>query len=169
MIGIDTTFLIDLEITDSPRHEGALKLFNKWQLEKHSVLAIYSHSFLEFEHVITDSKRFNAPLTTEQAIERIWFWLDRERIKIIFPTEVSLKRALLWSNMFKLGRKRIQDTHMAAAFAEAGVSELWTANPTDFEIFETFDLVDYPKSEKKGNAKLSAKDLIELKNEGRKY
>ena len=143
MIGIDTTFLIDLEITDSPRHEGALKLFNKWQQEKHSVLAIYSQSFLEFEHVITDSKRFNSPLTTEQAIERIWFWLDQERIKIIFSTEVSLKRALLWSNMFKLGRKRIQDTHMAAAFAEAGVSELWTANHSDFEIFETFDLVEY--------------------------
>ena len=145
MIGIDTTFLIDLEITDSPRHEGALKLFNKWQQEKHSVLAIYSQSFLEFEHVITDSKRFNSPLTTEQAIERIWFWLDQERIKIIFSTEVSLKRALLWSNMFKLGRKRIQDTHMAAAFAEAGVSELWTANPGDFEIFEIFDLVGYSK------------------------
>ena len=169
MIGIDTTFLIDLEITDSPRHEGALKLFDKWQKEKHSVLAIYSHSFLEFEHVITDSKRFNTPLTTEQAIERIWFWLDQERIKVIFPTEVSLKRALLWSNMFKLGRKRIQDTHMAAAFAEAGVSELWIANPSDFEIFETFDLVDYSKSEKKDFKKLSAKDIKELINEGRKY
>ena len=169
MIGIDTTFLIDLEITDSPRHEGALKLFNKWQQEKHSVLAIYFHSFLEFEHVITDSKRFNTPLTPEQAIERIWFWLDQERIKVIFPTEVSLKRALLWSNMFKLGRERIQDTHMAAAFAEAGVSELWTANPADFEIFETFDLVDYSKSEKKDFKKLSAKDIKELINEGRKY
>ena len=45
--------------------------------------------------------------------------------------------------MYKLGRKRILNTHMAAAYAEAGVSELWTANPKDFEIFETFDLVDY--------------------------
>ncbi|MBP5465411.1 MAG: hypothetical protein J6Y13_09605 [Treponema sp.] len=45
--------------------------------------------------------------------------------------------------MHRLGRKRIQDTHMAAAFAEAGVTELWTANPADFTIFEMFDLVDY--------------------------
>ena len=143
MIGIDTTFLIDLEIADSPRHEAALKLFNKWLEEKHSVLAIYNHTFLEFQHVITDSKRFNTPLTMEEAIERSWFWIDQERIQIIYPTESSLKRALLWCNMYKLGRKRIQDTHMAAAFAEAGVSELWTANPADFEILETFDLVDY--------------------------
>lgn len=143
MIGIDTTFLIDLEIADSPRHQAALKLFNKWLSEKHSVLAIYNQTFLEFQHVITDSKRFNSPLTMENAVEQSWFWIDQERIKIIYPTESSLKRALLWCNMYKLGRKRIQNTHMAAAFAEAGVSELWTANPADFEIFETFDLVDY--------------------------
>lgn len=143
MIGIDTTFLIDLEIIDSPRHKGALKLFKKWQKEKHSVLAIFNQSFLEFQHVITDSRRFFSPLSMEQAVERTWFWLDQERTKIIYPSENSLKRALLWTNMFKLGRKRIQDTHIAAAFAEADVTELWTANPSDFEIFESFDLIDY--------------------------
>ena len=104
---------------------------------------IYNHSFLEFQHVITDARRFNSPLSMEKAVERTWFWIDHERIKIIYPTENSLKRALLWCNMFSLGRKRIQDTHMAAAFAEAGVSELWTANPSDFEILEAFDIVDY--------------------------
>ena len=143
MTGIDTTFLIDLEIADSPRHEGALRLFEKWRAEKHSVLAIFNQTFLEFQHVITDGKRFNTPLSMEQAIERTWFWIDQERIKVIYPDDNSLKRSLLWMTMYKLGRKRIQDTHMAAAYAEAGVSELWTANPKDFEIFETFDLVDY--------------------------
>ena len=143
MTGIDTTFLIDLEIADSPRHEGALRLFEKWRAEKHSILAIFNQTFLEFQHVITDGKRFNTPLSMEQAIERTWFWIDQERIKVIYPDDNSLKRSLLWMNMYKLGRKRIQDTHMAAAYAEAGVSELWTANPKDFEIFETFDLVDY--------------------------
>ena len=145
MIGIDTTFLIDLEISDSPRHEGAVRLFEKWMAEKHSVLAIFNQSFLEFQHVITDSKRFNSPLTMEQAIERTWFWIDQERVKIIYPDETSLKRALLWTNLHKLGRKRIQDTHLAAAFVENCVTELWTANPSDFEIFEAFDLVDYTR------------------------
>ncbi|MBP5251648.1 MAG: hypothetical protein J6Z17_04450 [Treponema sp.] len=107
------------------------------------MLAIFNQSFLEFQHVITDSRRFFSPLSMEQAVERTWFWLDQERIKIIYPSENSFKRALLWTNMFKLGRKRIQDTHIAAAFAEAGVTELWTANPSDFEIFESFDLIDY--------------------------
>ncbi len=103
----------------------------------------FLQSFLEFQHVITDTKRFNSSLSMEQAIERSWCWLDQDRIRIIYPNENSLKRALLWTNMFHLGRKRIQDTHMAAAFAEPGVSELWTANPSDFEILNCFDLVDY--------------------------
>ena len=95
MIGVDTTWLIDLEITDSPRHEGALQLFEKWRSQKNSMLAIYYQSFLEFQHVVTDSKRFNSPLTMEQALERCWFWIDQERIKIIYPGETSLKRSQL--------------------------------------------------------------------------
>lgn len=35
--------------------------------ENHSVLAIYNQTFLEFQHVITDTKRFNSSLTMEQA------------------------------------------------------------------------------------------------------
>lgn len=143
MTGVDTTWLIDLEITDSPRHEGALQLFEKWRSQKNSMLAIYYQSFLEFQHVVTDSKRFNSPLTMEQALERCWFWIDQERIKIIYPGETSLKRSQLWMSMYKLGRKHIQDTHMAAAFLESCVTQIFTANPADFEIFEAFDLVNY--------------------------
>ena len=143
MTGVDTTWLIDLEITDSPRHEGALQLFEKWRSQKNSMLAIYYQSFLEFQHVVTDSKRFNSPLTMEQALERCWFWIDQERIKIIYPGETSLKRSQLWMSMYKLGRKRIQDTHMAAVFLESCVTQIFTANPADFEIFEAFDLVNY--------------------------
>lgn len=142
MTGIDTTWLIDLEITDSPRHESALRLFEEWKAS-HSQLAMYHQSFLEFQHVVTDSRRFNSPLTMEQALERTWFWIDQERIKIIYPSETSLKRAQLWLAMYKLGRKRLQDTHMAAAFVESGVSRIFTANAPDFEIFEAFDLVRY--------------------------
>ena len=107
------------------------------------MLAIYYQSFLEFQHVVTDSKRFNSPLTMEQALERCWFWIDQERIKIIYPGETSLKRSQLWMSMYKLGRKRIQGTHMAAAFLESCVTQIFTANPADFEIFEAFDLVNY--------------------------
>ncbi len=143
MIGVDTTWFVDLEIPDSPRHKGAVQLFEQWRDNKHSILTVYYLSFLEFQHIVTDSRRIDNPLTMEQALERSWFWIDQERIKVIYHTEAALKRAQLWMAMYRLGRKRIYDTHMAAAFAEAGVTEIYTANPADFEIFEAFDLVDY--------------------------
>ena len=143
LTGIDTTWLIDLEIVDSPRHEGAVRLFERWLSEKTSQLAVYYQSFLEFQYVITDARRFNSPLSMKAALERSWFWIDQERIKIIYPGETSLKRSILWMNMYQLGRKRIQDTHMAAAFFEAGVSEIFTANPADFQVFDAFELTGY--------------------------
>ncbi|MBR4437452.1 MAG: type II toxin-antitoxin system VapC family toxin [Spirochaetales bacterium] len=142
MIGVDTTWLIDLEIPDSPRHKGAVQLFEQWK-KKHSSLAIFYLSFLEFQHLVSDDRRFNSPLTMAQAVDRSWYWIDNDRIKVIYPTETAFKRAQLWMAMYRLGRKRIYDTQLAAAFAEAGVTEIYTANPSDFEIFEAFDLVDY--------------------------
>ena len=143
MIAADTTFLVDLEYDDSPRHEGAVRQFEEWRAKQFSFLAIYFNSFLEFQHVITDKKRFSEPFSMQQAIDLSWYWLENDRIKVIYPTESSFKRAQLWMAMYKLGRNRIQDTHMAAAFAEAGVTKIYTANPSDFEIFEAFDLVNY--------------------------
>lgn len=142
MIGVDTTWLVDLEVPDSPRHEGAVKLFNKWK-QKHSSLVIFYLSFLEFQHLVTDNRRFNKPLTMEQALDRSWYWIDHDRIKVVYPTETAFKRAQLWMAMYRLGRKRIYDTQLAVAFAEEGVAEIYTANPSDFEIFDAFDLIDY--------------------------
>lgn len=143
MTGIDTTWLVDLEIIDSPRHDSAMELFCQFRSEQHSTLAVYHQIFLEFQHIVTDPKRFNSPLTVEESIKRCWFWIEQERIKVIYPSYDSLRIAQLWMNMYRLGRNRIQDTNMAAAYAQAGVSRIITANPKDFQIFQTFDLVPY--------------------------
>lgn len=143
MTGIDTTFLIDLEIIESPRHEQAVAIFKKWLKEKDSVLVIYNHVFNEFLHVVTDSKRFINPVPMEKAIEKCWYWIDQKRVRVVYSNDDSLKRSLLWMNMHKLGRKRISDTAMAAAYATAGVSKIITANPKDFENLNTFELIKY--------------------------
>lgn len=143
MTGIDTTFLIDLEILESPRHERAVKIFNEWRAEKNSQLVIFCNVFNEFLHVITDERRFVNPIPMEKAIERCWFWIDQERVKVVYSDDDSLKRQLLWMNMHNLGQKRINDTTMAAAYAQAGVSKIITANPADFEVLNTFEIVKY--------------------------
>ncbi len=143
MTGIDTTFLIDLEIKESPRHERAVEIFNKWREEKNSFLVIYSNVFNEFLHVITDAKRFVNPVPMETAIERCWYWIDHQRVKVVYSSDDSLKRLLLWMSMHELGRKRINDTTMAAVYAQEGVSKIITANPADFEILKTFEVIRY--------------------------
>lgn len=45
--------------------------------------------------------------------------------------------------MHNLGRKRINDTTMAAVYAQNGVSKIITANPGDFEVLNTFDVIGY--------------------------
>lgn len=143
MTGIDTSFLIDLEIKESPRHERAVEIFNKWREEKNSFLVIYSNVFNEFLHVITDAKRFVNPVPMETAIERCWYWIDHQRVKVVYSSDDSLKRQLLWMSMHELGRKRINDTTMAAVYAQEGVSKIITANPADFEILKTFEVIGY--------------------------
>ena len=143
MTGIDKTFLIALEIKESPRHERAVEIFNKWREEKNSFLVIYSNVFNEFLHVITDAKRFVNPVPMEIAIERCWYWIDHQRVKVVYSSDDSLKRQLLWMSMHELGRKRINDTTMAAVYAQEGVSKIITANPADFEILKTFEVIGY--------------------------
>ncbi len=143
MTGVDTSWLIDLEVVESPRHADSLALFNDWRKERTSALAIYYQVFLEFQHIVTDERRFERPLSMAEAVERCWFWAEQDRVRIIYPNDVSFKRGQLWLSAWKLGRKRLIDTHMASAYAEAGVSRLFTANPQDFKVFDVFELPLY--------------------------
>jgi len=140
MIGIDTNFLIDIDNQSSPFHKQAVEIFNEWR-KGQDYLYVYFHVFMEYQHVITDSKRFECPLSMEDARNRVSFWINQPRIKVIYPDDLSFITAQNWMKKFNLGRKRIIDTHMAAAYFCAGVNQLITANPKDFEIFNQFELL----------------------------
>jgi predicted nucleic acid-binding protein len=142
MIGIDTCFLVDLDAAESPRHAGAEKLFREW-LSTEQQLAVCSNVFLEYQHIMTDSKRFTVPLTMSQAIDRTWYWSEQSRIHILYPDDESFKCAQVWLSLYHLGRNRLIDTHMAAIYARAGVTTLWTANAKNFEVFNMFALPEY--------------------------
>lgn len=143
MIGIDTCFLIDLYWQDSPRNKNARALFSKIANNESVKLAIYYNCFNEFLHVITDSKRFENPLSVSEAISVIDYWCDIDRVTVLYPDDTSFKRTLAWMNRYQLGRNRVNDTQMASCYLTSGVSSIITANPKDFEIFESFEINDY--------------------------
>lgn len=143
MIGIDTSFIIDLCWTESPRHSKAVELFRNIVGKSSEKILIGYDVITEFLHVITDQKRFGNSVSMKDAINIIDELSEMENIQIVYPDEKSLGRMIVWMSCFNLGRKRIHDTSLAACYTNAGAGTFITANPKDFEIFDVFHLIDY--------------------------
>ncbi|MBR5646573.1 MAG: type II toxin-antitoxin system VapC family toxin [Treponema sp.] len=143
MTGIDTCFLIDLYWQDSPRNKNARKLYSRLAEDESIKIAMYFNCFNEFLHVITDAKRFENPLSVKEAVNIIDLWCDLDRITVLYPDDTVFKRTIAWMNMFNLGRNRINDTQMAACYLSNNITSIITANPKDFEIFQSFELMNY--------------------------
>lgn len=143
MTGIDTCFLIDLYWQDSPRNKNARKFYSRLAEDESIKIAVYFNCFNEFLHVITDAKRFENPLSVKEAVNIIDLWCDLDRITVLYPDDTVFKRTIAWMNMFNLGRNRINDTQMAACYLSNNITSIITANPKDFEIFQSFELMNY--------------------------
>ena len=143
MHGIDTTFLVQIELKEADGHRAA-KDWLAAQLDAHQPgLALAPQVLTEFIHVVTDSRRFEWPLSMEDALGRAQLWWEAVEVKPVFPNEESMRLSLQWLRDYRLGRKRLLDTDLAATYHTHGVSSLLTLNRADFEVFEVFKFVDY--------------------------
>ena len=97
-----------------------------------------SQILAEFIHVVTDARRFSAPLELEQAIQRAEIWWNATEVIQVFPTAESTLLFLNWLNEHRLGRKRLLDTMLASTFLAGEVTSMLTLNRDDFEIFGNF-------------------------------
>ncbi|MCI0744763.1 MAG: hypothetical protein L0Y58_05080 [Verrucomicrobia subdivision 3 bacterium] len=95
----------------------------------------------EFTHLVTDPRRFQRPLTLDEAVAKASFWWEAAEVRHVFATTESTKLFLDWMKRYRLGRKRILDTQLAATLWTAGVRRLLTSNPADFQVFGGFDLL----------------------------
>jgi predicted nucleic acid-binding protein len=135
MIGVDTTFLVQLELVELPAHKVAHGLLQREVLQPQVPLALTPQVLAEFIHVVTDPRRFQRPLTMGQALGKARFWWKATEVRHLFPTQDSTVLFLDWMQRHQLGRKRILDTQLAATLWTAGVRHILTANPADFQIF----------------------------------
>ena len=74
MIGIDTTFLIQLEIRESESHAAALEVLRDRILGRDREAALARQVLTEFLHIATDPRRFESPLSMDQAVRKARFW-----------------------------------------------------------------------------------------------
>jgi predicted nucleic acid-binding protein len=141
MIGIDTTFLVQLEIQEVPEHARAHQLLREIVLDVGEELGLVPAVLTEFVHVVTDPKRFLKPLTIETAIIKARFWWNAREVRRIYPTAESTALCFDWLSKYNLGRKRLLDTQLAATLWTAGVKRIITSNSRDFSIFGVFDII----------------------------
>jgi predicted nucleic acid-binding protein len=95
----------------------------------------------EFLHVATDNRRFSPPLTMTEALDWMEDFTSNSTVSLIQPTDESFRQMLRWMREFRLGRKRILDTHLAATLHTSGVRRLLTSNPEDFKVFDVLEIV----------------------------
>ena len=140
--GVDTTFLVQLELSEAPEHSAAQRFLHSQILEKKIQVALAPQVLIEFIHVVTDPKRFERPLSMLEALKKanLW-WMSAEVRQVTLPGDGFLM-VLNWLTSFGLGRKRLLDTQLAVTYHLAGVSSIITSNTSDFEIFEVFELID---------------------------
>ena len=138
MTGIDTTFLVAWEMPEHPRHGDCRTCMTGFS-ETGERLALTPSVLAEFLHVATDPRRFLVPLTMERALDRAFFWRNADEVSVLPTEDATFRLFEEWMKLYKLGRKRILDTMLAATLHDGGATGLLTLNKADFTIFGVFD------------------------------
>jgi predicted nucleic acid-binding protein len=143
--GIDTDFLVAVEVKDHPFHSQADALLTALLRDGHD-LAVAPQTLAEFIHVVTDARRMPQPLSLPEAISRAEHWWQAAEVVRVFPNEHSVTDFLEWLRTHQLGRKRLLDTLLAATLRSAGIRKIITNNEMDYRIFRCFEIVTFKSS-----------------------
>ena len=140
--GIDTDFLVAVEIKDHPFHPMADGLLNRI-LAEDGCLALAPQILAEFTHVVTDHRRMPQPLNVSEAVNRADFWWNAEEVVRVFPNDQAASQFMKWIKQYRLGRKRLLDTLLAATYEANGIRKLITNNSADYTVFGCFELQEF--------------------------
>lgn len=139
--GIDTTFLVEAEVLEAPRHQAVRTYLDEKLLGRGQQLALAPQVICEFVHIVTDDRRFERPLSVLDALARAQLWWQAREVRQVYPGAESVSLLFEWLERFKLGRKRLLDTQLAATYHAAGIVEILTSNARDFSTFGCFKVI----------------------------
>jgi predicted nucleic acid-binding protein len=138
-LGVDTTFLIELEVRGAPGHDVARAWLHR-VIERGARLALAPQVLAEFIHVATDRARFERPLSVPAAVERAEAWWTAREVKQVHPNDQAVRLFFDWMGKHRLGRKRLLDTLLAATYFANGVTDVVTSNARDYSVFGGFQV-----------------------------
>ena len=142
MIGLDTTFLVQVAIREAVGHEAALALLRREIVGRDRRAALAPQVLSEFVHVATDPRRFERPLSIAQALAKAGFWWNAAEVERVTPDDQVVSQFLAWMQEHDLGRKRLLDTMLAATYYRSGVTRIVTSNARDYRVFGVFELTE---------------------------
>ena len=142
-IGIDTSFLVCLETKGHPFEAGCRELFTQLTGGKEP-FALQPAVLSEFVHTVTDARRLVSPLSVADALDRACDWWNAIGVRQLFPDQESTELFMAWMQQHRLGRKRLNDTLLAATYFTAGVTRIVTLNGKDFRVFDCFEIIEPP-------------------------
>lgn len=127
---IDTNILVyAYDLADPLRHKKAKQLLEKcWK--KEVSYAISSQNLGEFFVIIT--KKVPHPLSIEETEQIISDICSFSGWKVLHYTPETLQRAI---KLYKIKKKQFWDTLIVATMIDAGITEIFTENTTDFSHF----------------------------------
>lgn len=138
--GLDTGFLVAAEVLEHAEHAAARATLQRL-LANEDRFALAPQVLAEFIHVVTDPRRFVDPLEIADARRLAEQWWTARDVDRVFPNDGATRQFLTWLTQFRLGRKRLLDTLLAATYHEAAVHSVLTTNPADFQVFGVFTCI----------------------------
>ena len=143
--GCDTNVLIYAHLPSLPDHEKVRAHLLRLLADREVTVAITGSILHEFVHVVTDSRRFQPPVSMAEALAVARQYLGRANVECLSVDEEAVRLAFELIERHNLGRRRIADTLFAATLLRNGIDRLVTCDPADFRTFDGLAVVD-PRS-----------------------
>lgn len=138
--GLDSSFLVAVEVTCHADHASARNTAKELSSQGDR-FGISPQVISEFVHIVTDHRRFSKPLSMDLAIDRISAWWNGSNVEQIEIDDLGIIWFCQAMKRYRLGRKRVLDTMLAATFRQSGITSVLTYNGRDFEVFGDFEIV----------------------------
>jgi len=143
MIGLDSSFLVAWAIPEHPEHSVCRRLAAD-AVHHGRTFGLTAGVLAEFIHVVTDPRRFAIPLTMADATAIATFWAHATEVSLLPQPAGVATTWLEWLHHHRLGRNRLLDTLLAATWDSHGITDVFTLNPADFEVFAVFSFAPSP-------------------------
>ena len=142
ILALDADVVVSWLMAGALRHAVARSLVDEELRRPGGTIALVPQTLHEVLHVATDPRRFERPLPMKEALRLVrLLWEARDVVRVQPGPHVPL-RTLELMERYRLGRKRILDTALAATLEGAGIRRFATFNGKDFAIFPFLDVVE---------------------------